>query len=188
MLFMAAGLILVVSVPSLMVGHAAVHMRLTHGRTVILENMRRARHQQMASCPAMMESFTAPLLQEQEEEEAASMDKAGSQQTTDERQSEESKLEEAEQTRGSSSMTKRSSMSKKARRQAERSEAFWKWTRWSHNKLQILYALSYCKLVTLDVRSISVDAAATEEVEEVVHEQRQEPEEQAPLLVDPSIA
>jgi hypothetical protein len=188
MLFLAAGLILVVGVPSLMVGHAAVNMRLKHSCQAHLAALHLPSDAGVGLGLGEEDGhgYTEPLLKDEH-----TMDTQTSMR--------DSGVERASSSVGKS--TRSSGLSKREARElrrAERSEAFWKWFRWQHNKLQVLYALAYLKLLQLEVRSVNVDEQDHLPVRsqdqgqgQDYHIKQQEAatekkEEDLPLLYDPS--
>lgn len=147
---------MLVSVPSLMVGHAAINMRSRDVRALSLQGRR----------TDVDVTITEPLLQEADQAAAVSADEQSMGSLQEEERPSAVSDSRLQQASGRTSLMRSSgsTLTGKARRRAERADVFWKWFRWNHNKLQLLHALGYLQLLHLEAHPI-----AAEEEEALLH-------------------
>lgn len=188
---MAAGLILLMGVPSLIVGHASVALRLKQSHIATLELLRR-RSSATAAADALAEkmndeicsqaAMTEPLLSSTEKSDLENYQRRDSSDLGDD-VDEESKTGCSSSLRGLSrrrSSASRPSQQSKAKESAPQSR--WEWLRWYRIKLFLIHTFAYWRLVDVSYRVISI---AHEEEEE---EEGDLLDASSPALPDPSVS
>eukprot|EP01039_Chlorochromonas_danica_P003589 gene3589-3930_t len=170
-IFLGAGLILLVGVPSLIIGHASVALRLKQSHIATLELLRR-RSSTTAAADALAEkmndeicsqtAMTEPLLTSTEKSDLENYQRRASS-DLDEEVDEESKTGCSSSFPGLSKRQSASRPSQPSKGKASAPQSRWEWLRWYRIKLFLIYSFAYWHLVDVSYRVISI---AHEEEEE----------------------